>query len=62
VESSELLRRRIDEASRHLPLEQLAISPQCGFGGLDHLVIPEGDQWRKFARLMEVADAVWGRG
>jgi 5-methyltetrahydropteroyltriglutamate--homocysteine methyltransferase len=62
LESSDLLRRRIDEASRHLPLEQLAISPQCGFGGLDHLVIPEQDQWRKFERLMEVADAVWGRG
>jgi 5-methyltetrahydropteroyltriglutamate--homocysteine methyltransferase len=62
VESSDVLRRRIDEASRHLPLAQLAISPQCGFGGLDHLVIPEQDQWRKFERLMEVADAVWVRG
>lgn len=60
LEPADLLRRRIDEASRHLPLAQLAISPQCGFGGLDHLVIPEADQWHKFERLMEVADAVWG--
>lgn len=43
-----------------IPLDQLAISPQCGFGGLDHLVIPEQDQWRKFERIMEVARTVWG--
>lgn len=60
VEPADLLRRRIDEASRHLPLEQLALSPQCGFGGLDHLVIPEEDQWCKFERIIEVADTVWG--
>ena len=62
LEPFDLLKRRIDEASRHLPVEQLALSPQCGFGGLDHLVIPEQDQWRKFERIMEVASAVWGRG
>jgi 5-methyltetrahydropteroyltriglutamate--homocysteine methyltransferase len=61
LEPFDLLRRRIDEASRYLPLEQLALSPQCGFGGLDHLVIPEEDQWRKFERIMAVADAVWGQ-
>ena len=37
-------------------VEQLALSPQCGFGGLDHLTIPEEDQWRKFERIMEVAE------
>jgi 5-methyltetrahydropteroyltriglutamate--homocysteine methyltransferase len=62
LEPFDLLRRRIDEASRHLPIEQLALSPQCGFGGLDHLVIPEEHQWRKFERIMAVADAVWGKG
>ena len=62
LEPFDLLKRRIDEASRHLPAEQLALSPQCGFGGLDHLVIPEQDQWRKFERIMEVASAVWSRG
>ncbi len=61
LEPSDLLRRRIDEASRHLPIEQLALSPQCGFGGLDHVVIPEEDQWRKFERIIDVAGAVWGR-
>jgi 5-methyltetrahydropteroyltriglutamate--homocysteine methyltransferase len=61
LEPFDLLRRRLDEASRHLSVEQLALSPQCGFGGLDHLTIPEQDQWRKFERIMEVASAVWGR-
>jgi 5-methyltetrahydropteroyltriglutamate--homocysteine methyltransferase len=60
VEPAQLLERRIDEAARYLPLDQLAISPQCGFGGFDHVVIPEDDQWRKFERLMEVARSVWG--
>ena len=60
LEPFDLLKRRLDEASRYLPAEQLAISPQCGFGGLDHLVIPEQDQWRKFERMMDVARAVWG--
>jgi methionine synthase II (cobalamin-independent) len=60
VESSDLLKRRLDEAAKHLPLDQLAISPQCGFGGLDHIAIPEGCQWRKFERMMEVATDVWG--
>jgi 5-methyltetrahydropteroyltriglutamate--homocysteine methyltransferase len=60
VEPSELLKRRLDEATKHLPLDRLAISPQCGFGGLDHIVIPEDQQWRKFERLMEVAKDVWG--
>jgi 5-methyltetrahydropteroyltriglutamate--homocysteine methyltransferase len=60
VESSDMLKRRLGEATKHLPLSQLAISPQCGFGGLDHIVIPEGEQWRKFERMMEVATDVWG--
>ena len=62
LEPFDLLKRRIDEAARFTSLDQLAISPQCGFGGLDHLVIPEADQWRKFERIMEVAGAVWSRG
>jgi len=60
LEPFDLLKRRLDEAARHLPVEQLALSPQCGFGGLDHLVIPEEDQWRKFERIVEVARQVWG--
>jgi 5-methyltetrahydropteroyltriglutamate--homocysteine methyltransferase len=60
LESLDGLRRRIDEATAHLPAEQLALSPQCGFGGLDSVAIPEDDQWRKFERILETARLVWG--
>ena len=53
------LRRRIDRAARYLPLEQLALSPQCGFGGIDSKVMSEGDMWRKFDRIVETAQQVW---
>ncbi|MEK7216585.1 MAG: 5-methyltetrahydropteroyltriglutamate--homocysteine S-methyltransferase, partial [Chloroflexota bacterium] len=60
VEPLAELRLRIDEASRYLPLSQLAISPQCGFGGLSTLTLDEADQWRKLERVVEVSRAVWG--
>jgi 5-methyltetrahydropteroyltriglutamate--homocysteine methyltransferase len=59
LESLEVLRRRIDEATQYLPAEQLALSPQCGFGGLDSISIPQEDQWRKFERILETARLVW---
>lgn len=62
VESKAALKRRIDDAARFLPLEQLALSPQCGFNsGGDHgLQLGEDDQWRKFERILETAREVWG--
>lgn len=60
LESLDLLRRRLGEATRHLSAEQLALSPQCGFGGLDSISISEEDQWRKFERILETSRLVWG--
>ncbi len=61
LESMELLKRRIAEAGRYLPLDQLALSPQCGFGGVGAMVVlPEDAQWRKFERILETARSVWG--
>jgi 5-methyltetrahydropteroyltriglutamate--homocysteine methyltransferase len=60
LEPLDVLRRRIDEAARHLPLENLALSPQCGFGGPNRNVMAEADQWRKFERILETVRAVWG--
>ena len=60
LESLDLLRRRIDEATQSLPAAQLALSPQCGFGGLDSVAIAQDDQWRKFERILETARLVWG--
>ena len=61
LETADELKRRIDEASRFLPLEQLALSPQCGFSSnIVGNLITEDDQWRKLERVQQVAAAVWG--
>jgi 5-methyltetrahydropteroyltriglutamate--homocysteine methyltransferase len=60
LESVDELRKRIDEAAKYLPLEQLALSPQCGFAsGLEGNLLGEDDQWRKVDRMMETARLVW---
>ena len=61
LESLDTLKRRIDEASKLLPLDQLAISPQCGFASdvVGNLLGPD-DQRRKLERVVETARAVWG--
>lgn len=59
TEDKNLLRRRIDGAARYLPLDQLALSPQCGFGGLSPNVIDTEDQWKKLRRILETAAEVW---
>jgi 5-methyltetrahydropteroyltriglutamate--homocysteine methyltransferase len=61
VESMDELRRRIDAAARYLPLEQLAISPQCGFASsLRGNLLSEDDQFRKLDVMLETAAKVWG--
>jgi 5-methyltetrahydropteroyltriglutamate--homocysteine methyltransferase len=60
LEPLDELKRRIDQASRYLPLDQLALSPQCGFGGLDSKVMSEDEMWRKLDRIVETAEEVWG--
>ena len=61
LESADGLMRRIDAASRLVPLEDLAISPQCGFAStVEGNIITHEDQWRKLERVVEVAQRVWG--
>jgi 5-methyltetrahydropteroyltriglutamate--homocysteine methyltransferase len=60
-ESVEALKRRIDEASKYLPLDQLAISPQCGFASdVVGNLLSADDQKRKLECVVEVARQVWG--
>jgi 5-methyltetrahydropteroyltriglutamate--homocysteine methyltransferase len=59
LEPVDELKRRIDQASKYLPLHQLALSPQCGFGGIDSKVMSEEEMWRKFDRIVETANDVW---
>ena len=55
------LKRRIDEASKYVPLEQLAISPQCGFASdIVGNLIGEDEQKRKLEIVVETARQVWG--
>jgi methionine synthase II (cobalamin-independent) len=61
LESKDLLRRRIDEAARFVPLENLCLSPQCGFSSTHHgNALSEDEQWRKLELVVEVANEVWG--
>ena len=63
LETPDELARRIDEAARHLPLEQLALSPQCGFAsGIAGNLLTEDEQWRKLDVMLETARRVWGTG
>jgi len=52
--------RRIEEASRYVPLEHLALSPQCGFGTtMEGSPLSEDDQWAKLRLVAETAREVW---
>jgi 5-methyltetrahydropteroyltriglutamate--homocysteine methyltransferase len=62
LESKDTIKRRIDEAAKFAPLEQLALSPQCGFASTEEgNALTEGEQWAKLRMIVEVADEVWGR-
>jgi len=61
LETSDNLRRRIDEASKYVPLERLALSPQCGFASTAAgNRLTEADQWRKLDLVATTARQVWG--
>jgi 5-methyltetrahydropteroyltriglutamate--homocysteine methyltransferase len=61
LESVDDLVRRVDDAQRHAPLDQLAISPQCGFASsIGGNPMTEADQEAKLVRLIEAARAIWG--
>lgn len=61
LEDKDHLKRRIDEASKHAPLEQLCLSPQCGFSSTwEGNDLTHEQQWAKLERIVEVVDEVWG--
>jgi methionine synthase II (cobalamin-independent) len=61
VEDADDIKRRIDEAGAYVPLDQCALSHQCGFSSTAHgNELGDDDQWRKLARTVEVAGDVWG--
>ncbi|MEJ2174400.1 MAG: 5-methyltetrahydropteroyltriglutamate--homocysteine S-methyltransferase [bacterium] len=61
LESKETITRRIDEAAKVVPLDDLCLSPQCGFSSTHHgNVLSQDDQWKKLERIVEIAKEIWG--
>lgn len=62
LESQDHLAKRVDEASRYVPLENLAISPQCGFAStMEGNLLTEDQQWQKLKLVVDTAVKVWGK-
>ena len=60
LESKDFLKKRIEQASKFVPLENLCLSPQCGFSSTHHgNALTADEQWRKLERVVEVAREVW---
>ena len=61
LESKDEIKRRIEQAAKIVPLEQLCLSPQCGFASTEEgNILAEDEQWAKLKMIVEVAEEVWG--
>jgi 5-methyltetrahydropteroyltriglutamate--homocysteine methyltransferase len=62
LEKKDDIKRRIDEATKYVDIDQLCLSPQCGFASTEEgNVLAEDEQWAKLRMIVELADEVWGR-
>jgi len=62
LESRGEIMRRIEEAAKYVPLDQLCLSPQCGFASTEEgNVLSENEQWAKLRAIVEIAEDVWGK-
>ena len=62
LESKDDIRRRIDQAAKFVSLEQLCLSPQCGFASTEEgNILAEDEQWAKLRMIVELAEEVWSR-
>ncbi len=60
LEDKEAIKARIAEAAKYVPLEQLCLSPQCGFSSTEEgNILTEEEQWRKLRFVKEIAEEVW---
>jgi 5-methyltetrahydropteroyltriglutamate--homocysteine methyltransferase len=61
LESKDEIKRRIDEATKYVALDQLCLSPQCGFASSEEgNILADEEQWAKLRMIVELADEVWG--
>ncbi len=62
LENKDDIKRRLEEASKYAPLDQLALSPQCGFASTEEgNLLTEEEQWAKLKLAVDVANEVWGK-
>ena len=62
LESRDTIKRRIEQASKFVPLDQICLSPQCGFASSEEgNIIAEDEQWAKLRMVVELAEEIWGR-
>ena len=62
LENKDAIKRRIEEAAKYVAIEQLALSPQCGFAATEEgNVLAEDEQWAKLRMIVEIADDIWGK-
>ncbi len=60
LETKDEIRRRIDEAAKYISLDQLCLSPQCGFASTEEgNALAEDEQWAKLRMIVELADEIW---
>jgi 5-methyltetrahydropteroyltriglutamate--homocysteine methyltransferase len=61
LEGKDAIKRRIDEATKYVDIDQLALSPQCGFASTEEgNILAEDEQWAKLAMIVEMAREAWG--
>src|SRR5437667_7621749 len=61
LESKDDVKRRIEEATKYVDLDQLCLSPQCGFASTEEgNILAEDEQWAKLRMIVELAEEVWG--
>ena len=62
LEGKDMIKRRIEQATKFVPLDQLCLSPQCGFASSEEgNLVAEEEQWAKLRMIVEIAEEVWGR-
>ena len=62
LEKKDDIKRRLDEAAKFADLDQLCLSPQCGFASTEEgNVLTEEQQWAKMREVVEVAEEIWGK-
>ena len=61
LENKDDIKRRIEQAAKYVDIDQLCLSPQCGFASTEEgNVLAEDEEWAKLRMIVEIADEMWG--